>query len=234
MATYVISDIHGHYERFEKILKKIDLKDDDALYVLGDILDRGPNPIKTLFRLMDMPNAICMVGNHELMALECFKFLTKEITEESLSSLDEETIDNYLCWQSNGCESTLSEFRILDFEQRQQVIDFIREFLIYEELTVAGKKYLLVHAGLGNYSPEKDIEDYSLKELIWDRAAYDIQYYPDVFVVTGHTPTQYIAENPNPGFIYKGNNHIAIDCGCSIPGGRLAAICLDTMEEYYV
>lgn len=36
------------------------------------------------------------------------------------------------------------------------------------------------------------------------------------------------------GFIYKGNNHIAIDCGCSIPGGRLAAICLDTMEEYYV
>ena len=92
----------------------------------------------------------------------------------------------------------------------------------------------MVHAGLGNYSPEKDIEDYSLKELIWDRAAYDIQYYPDIYVVTGHTPTQYIAENPYPGFIYKGNNHIAIDCGCSIPGGRLAAICLDTMEEYYV
>lgn len=114
------------------------------------------------------------------------------------------------------------------------MIDFIREFLIYEELTVKGKKYLLVHAGLGNYSPEKDIEDYSLKELIWDRAAYNIRYYPDTYVVTGHTPTQYIEENPNPGSIYKGNNHIAIDCGCFIPGGRLAAICLDTWEEYYV
>lgn len=97
MATYVISDIHGHYEKFEKMLKKIDLKDEDTLYVLGDILDRGPNPIKTLFKLMEMPNAICIVGNHELMALECFKFLSKEITEESLQDLDEETIDNYLC-----------------------------------------------------------------------------------------------------------------------------------------
>ncbi len=234
MATYVISDIHGHYEKFEKMLKKIDLKDEDTLYVLGDILDRGPNPIKTLFKLMEMPNAICMVGNHELMALDCFKFLSKEITEESLQDLDEETIDNYLCWQSNGCDTTLAEFRALTPDRRQQVIDFIREFLIYEELTVNGKKYLLVHAGLGNYSPEKDIEDYSLKELIWDRAAYDIRYYPDTYVVTGHTPTQYIEENPTPGSIFKGNNHIAIDCGCCIPGGRLAAICLDTWEEYYV
>ncbi len=234
MATYVISDIHGYFDRFEKMLEKIDLKDEDTLYVLGDILDRGPNPIKTLFKLMEMPNAICMVGNHELMALDCFKFLTKEITEESLSSLDKETIDNYLCWQSNGCDTTLAEFRALSQEKRQDVVDFIREFLIYEELTVAGKKYLLVHAGLGNYSPEKEIEDYSLKELIWDRAAYDIQYFPDVYVITGHTPTQYIEENPKPGYIYRGNNHIAIDCGCSVPGGRLGAICLDTGEEYYV
>ncbi len=234
MATYVISDIHGHYDEFMKLIEKIGLKDEDTLYVLGDILDRGPHPIKTLFKLMEMPNAICMVGNHELMALDCFKFLTKEITDESLNELDEETIDNYLCWQSNGCEPTLAEFRALNPQKRQDVIDFIREFLIYEELTVAGKKFLLVHAGLGNYSPEKDIEDYSLKELIWDRADYGIEYYPDVYVVTGHTPTQYIEENPNPGRIFKSNNHIAIDCGCGIPGGKLAAICLDTLEEYYV
>ncbi len=139
-----------------------------------------------------------------------------------------------LCWKSNGCDTTLAEFRGLSLEKRQDVIDFIREFLIYEELTVSGKKYLLVHAGLGNYSPEKEIEDYSLKELIWNRAAYDIQYFPDVYVVTGHTPTQYIEENPKPGYIYRANNHIAIDCGCFIPGGRLGAICLDTGEEYYV
>ncbi len=95
------------------------------------------------------------------------------------------------------------------------------------------KNYLLVHAGLGNYSPEKDIADYSLHELIWMRADYDVQYFSDIYVVTGHTPTQNIKENPRPGYIYRKNNHIAIDCGATFPGGRLAAVCLDTGEEYY-
>ena len=43
-----------------------------------------------------------------------------------------------------------------------------------------------------------------------------------------------IADNPRPGFIYKANNHIAIDCGCYLPDGRLSAICLDTLDEFYV
>ena len=60
-----------------------------------------------------------------------------------------------------------------------------------------------------------------------------IQYFDDTYVVTGHTPTQTITANPKPGFIYKNKNHIAIDCGAPFPCGRLAAICLDTQEEFY-
>ena len=66
-------------------------------------------------------------------------------------------LDDLVTWQMNGSKPTIDEFRELDPEERQDVIDFIREFSIYEEVTVAGKDYLLVHAGLGNYSPEKDI-----------------------------------------------------------------------------
>ena len=33
MATYVISDIHGEYERFMELLEEIELKDTDTLYV---------------------------------------------------------------------------------------------------------------------------------------------------------------------------------------------------------
>ena len=235
MATYVISDIHGQYDLFIKMLEKIGLKDEDTLYVLGDVLDRGPHPIRTLKKLMEMPNAICIVGNHELMALECLKFLMQEVTEESLATLDREILEGYLIWiEHNGGRTTLDEFRVLDAQSRQDVIDFIRDFDIYEEITVAGRDYLLVHAGLGNFYPGKDIEDYSLADLVWSRAEYDIEYYPDKYVVTGHTPTQGIPGNPNPGYIYRNNNHIAIDCGSYIPGGRLAAICLDTGEEYYV
>lgn len=233
MATYVVSDIHGQYDMLMELLDKIRLKETDTLYILGDVLDRGPHPIKTLRKLMEMPNAICMVGNHELMALECLEFLRKEITDSSIEELDEKMLDNLLTWQYNGSKSTIDEFRELDPEIQQDVIDFIKEFLIYEEISVHGKEYLLVHAGLGNFSPEKEIEDYSLHELIWMRSDYGRKYFDDTYVVTGHSPTQTIKENPNPGFIYKGNNHIAIDCGACYRGGRLAAICLETGEEYY-
>ncbi len=233
IATYVISDIHGKYDMFIELLDKIKLKDTDTLYILGDVLDRGPHPIKTLRKLMEMPNAICLVGNHELMALECLVFLMKEITDMSIEELDEEMLDNLVTWQYNGSKSTIDEFSQLDSESKREVIDFIKDFLIYEEVSVNDKDYLLVHAGLGNYLPEKDIEDYSLHELIWMRADYDVQYFADVYVITGHTPTQTIDDNPRPGFIFRRNNHIAIDCGAHYPGGRLAAICLDTGEEFY-
>jgi serine/threonine protein phosphatase 1 len=55
ISTYVISDIHGEYDKFMELLDKIKLRETDTLYILGDILDRGPHPIKTLLKLMDMP-----------------------------------------------------------------------------------------------------------------------------------------------------------------------------------
>lgn len=231
--VYVVSDIHGEYDKLIDLLDKIKLKETDTLYVLGDILDRGPHPIKTLRKLMNMPNVICMVGNHELMALICLEFLMKEITDMSIEELDEEMLDNLVTWQVNGSKSTINEFNQLDVKAKQEVIEFIKDFVVYEEVSVNDKDYLLVHAGLGNYSPEKEIEDYSLHELLWMRADYDVQYFENTYVVTGHTPTQTIEGNSHPGYICQQNNHIAIDCGAHYPGGRLAALCLDTGEEYY-
>ena len=60
MATYVISDIHGQYDMFMELLGKIPLKDSDTLYILGDVVDRGPHPIKTLQKLKEMSNVICL------------------------------------------------------------------------------------------------------------------------------------------------------------------------------
>ena len=238
MATYVMSDIHGEYDMFMEMLDKIHLQDRDNLFIVGDVIDRGPNPMKVVLKLMEMPNAFCIVGNHEIMALDFFKFLMQEITEESIAKLqneDPEMLQNLLIWtERNGGQKTLDEFRKLDRDTQEEVIEFLKEFSLYEELTVCGKEYLLVHAGLGGYLPGKDIEEYSLDELVWSRAEYDIQYYPDKYVITGHTPTQGISGNSKPGYIFRKNNHIAIDCGCYIPGGRLAAFCLDNGKEYYV
>ena len=43
---YLISDIHGCFDQYQTLLAKIGFSDKDELYVLGDVVDRGPEPIK--------------------------------------------------------------------------------------------------------------------------------------------------------------------------------------------
>ena len=45
---YVVSDIHGNYELLEKLLKKIKFSEDDTLFVLGDVIDKGKDVQKLL------------------------------------------------------------------------------------------------------------------------------------------------------------------------------------------
>ncbi len=233
VSTYVISDIHGEYGKFMELLRMIDLKPSDDLYVLGDVLDRGPHPIRCLLRLMSMPNALCLLGNHELMAAGCLGFLMKEITDKSIEEMSEANVDELLRWAVNGSRTTIDEFYALDRDQQEDVLDFLHELPLYEELTVGGQDYLLVHSGLGNYSPDRALEDYSLDELLWQPVDCSIRYFDDIITISGHTPTQLIEGNKKPGYIYRANNHIAIDCGACFEGGRLAALCLDTGEEFY-
>lgn len=233
MAVYVISDIHGEYDKFVELLDRIRLKETDTLYILGDVLDRGPRPISVMQKLMEMPNVVPIVGNHEFMAMTCLNFLCQEITEKAIEEIGQGTAEELSNWMLNGGMTTVDEFHRLDNGMRRKVMDYIGEFLTYVELTVNGEEYLLVHGGLGNFSPERELEDYALEELVWERPDYEMQYFEDKYLVTGHTPTQYIPGNPRPGFIFRKNRHIAIDCGVHCPDGRLGAICLDTGEEFY-
>ena len=45
---YLISDVHGCYEEYQELLDKIHFSNEDELYVLGDAMDRGPEPIKVI------------------------------------------------------------------------------------------------------------------------------------------------------------------------------------------
>lgn len=234
MATYVISDIHGEYRMFMRMLKKIQLNDTDKLYVLGDMIDRGPNPMKVILELMEMPNAVCLLGNHEYLALECLEIFQQEITDEVLESLDKETLRKFLNWNECGNSSTVKSFCRSNQKIQKNVIQFIKRLVLYKEVIVEGRKYLLVHGGLGNFSRDKRLEDYTAEELVWERMDYSRKYFEDKYIVTGHTPTQYIWEGKNPGYVYQAKNHIAIDCGACYPRGRLAVVCLETREEFYV
>lgn len=230
---YALSDLHGRYDKYRQILQTINLRPQDTLYVLGDVVDRGLDGIRILQDMMLRPNVCPILGNHELMMLVCLRFLMQEITDESLSGLGEIQMEALKEWFINGGVPTLNAFTALSSEERGDVLEYLGEFALYEEVRAGGRDYLLVHAGIENFAPNKPLSAYSPLDFTEGRPDYSRRYWPDRFVVSGHTPTRLIPGNSSPDRIYRANNHIAIDCGCAF-GGALGVICLDSGEEFYV
>ena len=230
---YVMSDIHGEYQKYKQMLEKIKFNEQDTLYMLGDVIDRGPDGIKILQDMMKYPNIVPLFGNHEYMSIKCISWLKQEITEDNIEKMDDSVLDEFSNWIFNGGISTIEGFRNLSADEQDNIIDYLAEFTLYEELYLNDKHYILVHAGLGNFDPNKSLEDYEVSELIWDRPDYDKKYFddPNTYVIVGHTPTILINGKIE---IYHGYQYIAIDCGATYEGGKLACLCLDTMEEFYV
>ena len=232
---YVTSDIHGKYDKYQALLTKINLTKKDALIILGDIVDRGKHSMEILLDVMQRDNIFVILGDHEQIALMCLSKLNQTITNESIDQFSGELMEILEEWLFHlGGQATLNSFMRLSPKERTAVLDYMDGLPIYETFEINHQKYLLIHGGLENFSKEKNIDDYSEDELIWCRPDYGTSYFKDTIVITGHTPTRTIPENPRPDYIFKANNHIAIDCGCGYPGGQLGCICLNTMEEFYV
>ena len=231
--NYAMADLHGCYDKYLQMIDKIQLKNDDVLYILGDVIDRGDEGINILLDMMKRSNIIPILGNHEYMAYNIFKKFNVEITAENYNKhLDNEDMKMFETWMFNGGVTTLQAFSALDKEERRRIIDYLEEFNLYEEIEISGNRFLLVHGGIANFDINKPLCMYTLHDFIWGRCDYSKKYYPDKYLITGHTPT-YNIDKEYKGRIYKNNNHIAIDCG-AVFGERLGCICLDTMEEFYI
>ena len=221
---YVMSDIHGCYEEYLKLLELIKFNDEDTLYVLGDVCDRGKYPMKILFHMMEHENIIPLFGNHDL---EAYPFLVLEYNGQ-LDIYERK----FLWWMSQGGKTTLNDFKSLTKKQQEQILSYIEEFRCYEELNINNKDYVLVHGGLKDFDVNKPLSEYKVRDLVWERPDYDMVYFPNKYIISGHTPTTLIDRSMRGKIIHL-NNHILIDCGC-VFGITLGCLCLNTMEEFYV
>jgi hypothetical protein len=75
--TYVMSDIHGNYSAFQKMLKQINFTDDDLLYIAGDLVDYGADSMELLCDISMRANVYSVVGDHELEALKMLAGFSK-------------------------------------------------------------------------------------------------------------------------------------------------------------
>ncbi|MBR5087850.1 MAG: fructose-bisphosphatase class III [Ruminiclostridium sp.] len=230
---YVMSDIHGMYEKYKKMLKLIELSDKDTLYIIGDVVDRGDEPVRILQDMMQRPNVIPLLGNHELLALNALSAICDFI--DSNGSVTDESLEfnkDYLLWQMNGCLTTMEGLGRMNTKKRREIIRYMRSFPLHKTINVGDNTFILVHAGFENFSKDRSFDDYRPEELVWCRHNPDERYFEDenTYVVSGHTPVQKFTGKP---YILHKNNNIFIDCGACLKGGKLACIRLDDFMEYY-
>lgn len=133
---YAISDLHGCYEKYEQMLELIRLSEKDTLYILGDIVDRGPDGIRILLDLMKRENAEPLRGNHDVLAMSLLKKLSEPSMRHSKKLLEVVGL-----WFQDGGEATYRAFAALDPKTRRKVLDYMDRFLVYEELTVNGREF---------------------------------------------------------------------------------------------
>lgn len=221
MAQYVMSDIHGEYEKFKKMLDLIQFSKQDKLYILGDVVDRGNSPIPTLQHIIRTPNMFMILGNHEELFLDAILH------------------NDFNLWFANGGFITYAQYIALNPQDKKEILEYINRL----PLCITLDNFVLVHSGIIPAKEPSRWENAQFKQLrdafLWSREEFYMKpTQMDKTIIFGHTPTCNIT-NQTPMKIWHDptyHDKIGIDCGATfkIHGGRLACLNLDTMAEYYV
>lgn len=222
---YCISDIHGHYELFCRLMDKIKFGGGDRLFVLGDILDKGSDGVRLAKLLFSMPNATCIAGNHEYDFVKHYRALMAE-------AQDYDTVLDKL-------RNRFEDGRLLDWE----TVDAIDSLPFYAE----GQNFIGVHAGVPIIDgkalhPSKATSE----QLVYDRRFKDEDVLPEESkcVLFGHTPVRYLTNRdeivfyPRKGAKTDSPNiadycKVHLDTGVYL-SGVLGCVALDECRAIYV
>ena len=259
--TYVISDIHGCFDEFQEMLKKISFSPDDRLILAGDHIDRGKQSLEMLRWLETCPpNVEPLRGNHDAeFATYIGLMIGTEISESLQTDPDSNAgaIALYLsvqhllnsaskdASQSFDLYGTVSDLLI----QREATLrdlcrwtDMLNSYPLYCRFPVGNRDCVVVHAGFcneaaelrGNYESPEEFMLYARDDALTIGGVYK------GLIVAGHTPT--IA----PGTAYYANGQVFryhderrdcvfydIDCGCAYRERRPAGrmACLRLEDE---
>lgn len=233
---YVVSDIHGCFDALYSALDFSNFdKTQDELYILGDILDRGPQNAELVNFIVENADCIHLLqGNHEDMWLAD--------TTQDHENLRLCTTDSWS--QKYGCGgyylSTSEDlFRGTTVETRKKFFDMVKKAPVLQTLKVNDQIVVLVHAGLRPPVAGGDWFDQNGHDLTWIRKPWlSTSKVANFLTVFGHTPVQTLEQygvyhnSTEPYKVAYWNNKIDIDCGI-VNDGALALLCLETFDVWY-
>ena len=125
MALYCIGDIQGCDAALGRLLDKIAFSPSrDTVYLLGDLVNRGPDSAAVLRRCREHDGALrCLLGNHDLHLLAAAHGARKPSRRDTLGS-------------------------VLDASDRDALLDWLRQQPLARTHEHGGSTLLMVHAGV--------------------------------------------------------------------------------------
>ncbi len=225
MKTYIISDIHGEYDLFCRLMEKVGFSDEDTIISCGDMIEKGEHSVRLAKLLFSMKNAVLLAGNHEYDFLKYYWSLMRETEDYGLVL---RKLQEYFPYDGE----------LLDWETADRF-----EALPYFYET---EEYICVHAGVplderGNILPLKQATP---EQLVYDRNFKE----PDILprggecVFFGHTPTINLGLEPRikcylrdgkRGDHVRDYHKIHLDTGV-YHSGVLGCLRVEDCREFYV
>lgn len=234
---YACSDIHGQYDTFLRMLQLIEFTEEDEMYILGDVIDRGPKPIELLLYICEHQNIKLLMGNHEYMMIRAARH--KEMN----------------LWARNGCRTTLHQLQNLSETSIEKILQLIEKLpLLIPNVQVEEKSYYLTHAGMIDQIITEplylsEVENEQIFNIVWDRklamgeypqhilSAQVYEYYENSIVLFGHTISDRCAfgktDKEGGPCISRNRNIINLDCGCA-KKQKLGCLRLEDFKEFYL
>ena len=215
--TYVMSDIHGMAELFKRMLEQIRFSDEDTLYILGDMIDRGPDPAG----ILDFAMSHGKCNRSERQSRGRVRAVYESVGDKMRQRYYYNTYDVL-----EDCDETREKFRNMYVYEKPPAVQKGK-----------GGRQELSHA---HASTEEILRIWKRKEwLLWDTSLIDRQTgIPGYVSIVGHVPTlDRVLYPKEPASVWHSPNGriIDVDCGAAFGemGGRLGCLCLETGEEYY-
>ena len=229
--NYVIADIHNDKHRFREMLKKLDLKAEDRIFLLGDLFDRGvycPDPVGVYFTTLELGDrCTAIAGNHD-------RWLARYILDYyELPTRKRKMAKPYRYNTFELLKDRLTEVDMMKLGK------WIMNLPLQQEVCVEGKRFLLAHAMTSDPADLRDDVHYYMGDD-WDE--YLENGVSGYISISGHAygadMSRYGGEFLDAGFAsvwQNGKKNVyMIDSGCGYSEGRLACLCLETMERIYV
>ncbi|MEH0156800.1 metallophosphoesterase [Limibacter armeniacum] len=196
---FVVGDIHGCSKSFKQLLKRIDLNHNDQLFLLGDLINKGPRSkgvVKHVVKLREKGFQVyCVRGNHE------------------------EALINDIIQMNGSLSFRYSHlFKLLDKDKKlkRRYLKFFYSMPYYIELD----DFFLVHAGfnLNASTPLRDFESMTTVRNLENKRYLTLDALKSKHVLVGHTPT-YMGHIEEAVALQR--KVIPLDNGCTLAGKKI-------------